>query len=96
MLVLLLSVLLARRADAPVHNFSLVDDEAMMIGWLKAGRGSHCTVDVDRGVASSADEMMMIVTRSGLIERRASGGLDSANDSGGDKRVEVVVNGLAR
>jgi hypothetical protein len=89
-----LKSLLTFGAEAPIHDFGFVDDKAVIIGRSETGCGARGAVDVDGLVAPPADEMMMVVSDSGLIQRGPPGRFDPAEDPRGDERVEVVVHGL--
>jgi aminoglycoside N3'-acetyltransferase len=83
-------------ADAPVDDFGLVDDKAKGIGRVKAGGMTHRAVNIDGVVTSSTNQMMVVVADSRFVQRGSSGGFDSAEDTGGNQCVQVVVDRLAR
>ena len=69
------------RAGAPVNHFRFLDVETVMIGGVEAGRLAHGAVDIDRFSASSADEVMMIVTDAILEQRGGTGWLNATDDT---------------
>ena len=83
-------------AQAPIDHFGFVDCKAVILSRLKAGGMASRAVDIDRRVASAADEMVMVVSRPRLIQSRPSGGLDPLEKAASHERVEVVVDRLAR
>jgi len=86
---------LAVGAEAPKNNFGFVNHKAVVGDGFQARRLPGRAVNVYRGVALPADEVMVVVADAVLVEGRTTRGFDSADESGGDERVEVVVHGLA-
>jgi len=68
----------------------------VVVGGLKARRSSGGTVDVDRGEASAANEVMVVVADPRFVQRGATGRLDPPQDSCGRKCVQIVENRLPR
>ena len=83
-------------AEPPVHDFGLIDDKAVIFRRLQAWSMAHRTVDIDGGVASAANEVMVVISYPRFVEGRTTGGLYSTDDAGGDERVEIVIDGLPR
>ena len=81
---------------APVDDFCFVNPESMAIARCKAGRSAHRAVDVDHNAASSADQMVVVVTDTILITGRRARGLDTAYQVLLDEGGECVVHRLTR
>ena len=75
-------VLLTIGAESPIHDLCFVDAEAVMFGRFEAWGRADGTVDVDGNLALSADEVVVVVTNSGLVKRRSTGGFDAPKNSG--------------
>lgn len=87
--------MLAGGAQAPVHNLGFVYCIAVVLGGFQAWRSADGTINIHRGLASPADQVMVIVADAGFVQCRTSSGLDSPDDSSGDESIQVVVHGLS-
>lgn len=87
---------LTRGAKPPIDDLSLVDHIVVVVGGLKARRGSGGTVDVYRGEASAANEVMVVVADPRFVERGATRRLDPPQDSCGREGIQIVENRLPR
>jgi hypothetical protein len=85
---------LAVRAETPERDLRLVEDEALGLGRGETRTFANGTVHVDRRSASSAHDVVMVVAHTYLVQRRASGGLHSSNESHPDQRGKNVIDGL--
>ena len=81
---------------SPIDDFCFVDAETTGVAHGEAGRSADRAVDVNDKAASSADQVMMVVTDAILIPGRRAGGLDAAYQVLLDKRREGVVHRLTR
>lgn len=68
----------------------------MIFRRMKAGGWAHCAIDIDGGMAPSADKMMVVVSHPGLVKGRSTGRFDSADDTRRNKCVKIVVHRLSR
>lgn len=86
---------LALGAEAPENDFGFIDEKAVGLVGLQAGRVPNGAVDIDSGVAESAHEVVMVITNACFVKGWSTGGLDAADDFGSDEGVEVVEDGLS-
>jgi hypothetical protein len=54
------------------------------------------TIDINRRIAFSADEMVVVIPHSGLIQGGTPRRLDAPQDARGDQSVEIVIDRLTR
>ena len=87
---------MALRADAPIDDFGLINDKALRIGRCKARRKTNRTLNINRELTPTANEVMVVISHPSLVKRRPTSGLYAAKDSRRHKRVEIVVNRLTR
>ena len=76
---------------SPVDDFCFVDAESMGIAHGKAGRSADRAVDVNDNAATSADQMVVVVTDTVLIPGRGARRLDTAYHVLLDEGGECVV-----
>ena len=81
---------------SPVDDFRFMDFVPCGNRGFETGCLSDPAVDVDHAAAGSADEMMMVVSGSGLEASRRTGRLDPAQQPMFDKRSQSVVDRLSR
>src|SRR6185312_10440391 len=63
----------ATRADAPVRDLGLVDDEAGRVDRVETRGGAGGAVDVGDLAAEPAHQVVMVVADPGLVPGRAAG-----------------------
>lgn len=68
----------------------------MVLVGRKTGRVADRAVDIDGRVALAANEVVMVVADARFIERGATRRFDAAEDTGSDKGVQIIKNGLPR
>lgn len=66
----------------------------MVVGRLQAGSWPHDAVHVHGPAAAAADQVVVVVTGSGLVARGRPGALDATDETGGTECLEAVVHGL--
>src|SRR5206468_828188 len=84
----------AGRAQAPVDDLGLVDDEAVVVGRGETGRVADGAVDIGDGSARTAHDVVVVVPHAGLVARHRAGWLDAPHQAGDGQRVQHVVDGL--
>lgn len=85
---------LAVGADAPVDDFRFINDEAVVLGRLKAGARSSGTVNIQDRMALAADQMVMIVCHPSFVEGWPSGRLYPPDEVCLDESVQIIVDSL--
>jgi len=85
---------LALGATAPVRHLGLVDLESVVVCCLQAGHRTHAAVHVDYSAAATANEVVMVVTNTILVQGRRAARLDTSHQAEFDERVQRVVHGL--
>lgn len=83
-------------AGAPEDDFGFIDREAVVMRRLQARGIAHRAVDVDGGVATTADQVVMVISHPSFVKRSPTGRFDPAEDPRGNEGVEIVVNRLSR
>lgn len=89
-------VLLAGWAKAPEDHFGLIEHETMTFRGLQAGRGTYHAIDIVRGAASTAYQVMVVIAGLYLEQRGAAGRLDAAHQPGAHQQMQIVVHRLGR
>lgn len=83
------------RAVAPVHDFGLVDGEAVVVDGVEAGAAPGCAVDVVDVAAGPADEVVVVVPGARFIARGVARRFDAAQQTCVGEGPEDVVDGLS-
>ena len=63
---------------------------------VEARGSADDTIDINRRIAFSADEMVVVIPHSGLIQGGTPRRLDAPQDARGDQSVEIVIDRLTR
>src|SRR5699024_5891998 len=88
------SGLLACWANAPVSDFDLVHDEAVIVRALEAGCGPSGAIHVRDHTAVAADHVMMVVAHTPPIACGCTLWFDTPQEPCARKSLENVVNRL--
>jgi hypothetical protein len=85
---------LAGGAQAPEGHLGLVDEEALRVAGLHARGAADGAVDVGRGAAGAADQVVVVVADARLVAHGLARRLDAAGERHAVQRLADVVGGL--